>query len=297
MAFSGVGFISQVGTRIREYMDDPSSSARFSDAQIKDAIHARFQEVVEDINRVSTGRIRSTITISVLAKTMEYVLPPNIGTFLEFKKLDADNNPEFEIIPRDPLNPVGPGFTIEGGILLRLDRKWDAEYTMTIVYTPTGEASIFEGTAVTFTASTLTVPATVTEGVVDRRTNAYLGAVIQMLSATGLPEQDRIISSQTNATPGQPVFTVKPDFSPVLAGTPIFQVLPDYALRYKDVIALRVAMFLSAIRKNRDGYEFLRNEYQQALRSLRLHQANVEGRRGMRFSRAVRDRRTLGKLR
>lgn len=298
MALSGVGFLKQTSDKVREYMDDSTAAVRFTDAQVTDTMHLKFQEVMEEINRVSLGKIRARLEITIAIDQREYVLPPGIGTFLEFKKLDTNGNPEWEMIADHPLSPQGPGFTIEGGILLRLDPQWSTGHTMTIVYTPNAECTMFEVSSTAFTASTVTVPASVTVGAVDFRPNGYLGYVIQIIdSVTGLSQQDRIISDQDNTTPGQPVLTVKPDFAPALSGTEVFQVLPQYAARYQDMLALKVAGFYSSIRKNRESVEFLGFEYQKAQRALRLQQANIEGRRGHRFHRSIRGRRMLGKTR
>ena len=298
MALSGVGFLKQTSDKIREYMDDSTGAVRFTDAQITDTMHLKFQEVMEDVNRVSTAKVRARMTIAIVGEQREYELPPGIGTFLEFKKLDTNGNPEWEIIADHPLSPQGPGFTIEGGVLLRLDPFWGTNHTMTIVYTPNAECTMFEASATVHSTSTLTVPSSVTEGAVDVRPNSYLGYVLQIIdSVTGLSQQDRIISDQDNTTPGQPVFTVKPDFNPALDGTEVFQVLPQYAFRYQDMLALKVARFYSAIRKNEDSWKFLGFEYQSAQRSLRLQQANMEGRVGHRFHRSIRGRRQLGKTR
>ncbi len=298
MAVAGQGFLSLVSEKVREFSDEPGASSKFSDARILDMMRRAWADVLDDINRVSSGKIRARIDIAIVADQREYALPPNIGQFLEFKKLSDEGYLEWEVLPNHPLSPWGPQFNIEGPMLY-LDPKWRQGYTMQIDYVPTAEVPIFEATAPAggVTTSTIKPPASVTAGTVDLRPSAYLGYVVRILSDTNGAQQERVVSSQDSTTPIQPILTVKPDWSPALTddAATIFEVVPQQAYRYQDLIALKASRFIASITGDRKRVETLQVEYRDSIRALRLREAQKEARIGQRFHRTTRGRGRWGK--
>jgi hypothetical protein len=298
MAVSGVGFLATVSGKAREFIDEPGTSSKFSDARILDMMRRALADVTRDVDRSSVTKIRARASFAVVADQREYVLPP-YSKFLELKKLNDSGELEWEIIPKNSLAPTGPGFTIEGP-MLRFDPNWGAGYTLELVYIPARTTTIFEATAPAsgVGASTITVPSSATEGTVNLYANAYLGWVVRILSdpTTGAV-QDRVVYSQDDTTPGQPVFTVKPAWSPALTddNTVVFEVVPDNAYEYEDLVALKVARFIAAITGDRDRLELIQIEYRDAMRALRLQAANAEQRVGPHMTRVTRFRSRWGK--
>lgn len=148
MALSGVGFLKRVTDNIGLYGDDSGASSRFSDANLLAFVRRAWADVMSDINRVSAFKPRARVTIQTTTGQREYALPPNITQFLEFRKEDDDGDIEWEVTPDHPLNVRGRGFTIENGLLLRFNRMWRRSDTMVIVYVPSAETLLFEGTGV-----------------------------------------------------------------------------------------------------------------------------------------------------
>ncbi len=297
MAVAGQGFLSVVSEKIREFADEPGTSSKFSDARILDMMRRAFADIIDDVNRASLEKIRARVDVTVVADRREYALPPYMGQFLEFKKLSDDGDIEWEEIARHPLSPWGPGFTIEGP-LLRLDPVWRTGYTMRIDYVPTGEATIFEATAEAVGgvagagSATATMPTSITAGTIDPHQNAYLGYVLRVLSEDGGSNQERIITGEDRSgTYTEPIFTLKPGWSPAPTGTIIIEVVPAYAYRFEDLVALRVARFIAGVTGDRDRWEALNLEYQDSLAKLKLRKSQAEGRRGHKFTRVVRGRR------
>ena len=305
MPVAGIGFLSKVEAKIREFADEPGTSAKFSDTRILDMMRRAFSDIIDDVNRVSLEKIRGRVDIVVVADQREYALPPYMGQFLEFKKLDDDGHIEWEATARHPLSPWGPGFTIEGP-LLRLDPVWKTGHTMRIDFIPTGEAPIYEATADNSTLSTVTSPTpsgTAIAGTVDGHENAYVGYVLRILApggvggvGSGAPRslQERIIASQDD-TGTTPVFTVKPDFSPLPGDQPVFEVVPAYSYRFEDLVALRVARFIAGVTGDKDRWESLNLEYHDSLQKVKLRKATAEGRKGHKMTRRIRGRGRFGK--
>lgn len=310
MAIGGTGFLSRVEAKARKWVDDEGDSGKFTSADLYDYIRRHWADTIADINRVSSVKVRARLDISVAADLREYILPPTISTFEAFEKLDANGDFLWEETPRHPLNPYGPGFTIEGSTL-RLDPVWKNAETMRITYVPNGEAPPFEATAIATEHDTTTVlvpaagPIDTTNMKVDNHENAYAGYVFRILSATystgATIEQERNITTyEVNYTGGRKRITWAPALSPApdTTQTMTFEVVPAYAYRYEDLIALRVARFMATVVGDADRRILIDAEYRDSLRSLRLDRAQAEQRIGHRFHRSIRrNRRSPGKLR
>lgn len=287
MAFSGNGYLKRTGDKVREYVDDPDASAKWSDAQIKDQIRRAFADVYSDINRQSTCKVMSRVTIEILQDVAEYVLPPTIAQFLalEERSDDTDNFERENIIPLDPLSPWGPGFTIQGSILV-FDPRPTANTTLRLRYVPSGEAPIFEGVADASSTTTTIVTASTTEGTRDLRDQAYTGYEVTQLNGSGEPLLHRQVKSYDGTA-----LTIFPALPSAWTASETFEVVPMHAYRVEDVVALRVARFFGAISGDNERVVGLNNEYKDTLRTLRLDMAYMEQRVGQRFRRTIRGKR------
>ena len=287
MAFSGNGFIKRTGDKIREYVDDPDASAKWSDDQIKDQIQRAFADVYSDINRVSTCKVMARVTINILQDVAEYVLPPTIAQFLAIEERD-DSTDDFQrenLIPLDPLSPWGPGFTIQGSILV-FDPRPTVSDTLRLRYIPSGEAPIFEGIAAGTSTTTTIDTTSVTEGKRDLRDQAYGGYEVTQLNGSGEPLLHRQVTGYDGTT-----LTIAPALPTAWTGSETFEVVPMHAYRLEDVIALRVARFFGSISGDNERVVGLNNEYKDTLRTLRLDKAYMEQRVGQRFRRSIRGKR------
>lgn len=301
MAVAGVGFLSSTVSLIRSWIDEPDVD-RFTDAAMLANILRAYADVLEDVNRVSTDVVRSRVDIAVVANQREYVLPPTVGRIVEFARVDTYGNIIEEAVPRGYLSGYGPNWTIEGPIL-RFDPVWQVGQTLRLTHIPNGEVAAFEGTVAAgggangaITASTLTPPSTLTAGTLDRRANAYVGYVLRVLSENGGTAQDRVVTAQDSTTPSQPVFTVKPDFSPTPTVSVVFELVPSHAYRFQHLVALKVARLIAGVIGDRLRYQTLAAEYTDAMRHLMLSKAQAEGRVGQRMHRHVRGRGRIGKV-
>jgi hypothetical protein len=139
---------------------------------------------------------------------------------------------------------------------------------------------------------------TAVAGTRDTRANAYAGHVLKVLSSTEGTKQDRVVTAYSN-TLGE--FTVAPAFSPSPgrrldpSNLLTFEVVPAHAYRFQDLIALKAARFIAAVKGDRDRFELLQTEYADAIRALRLQHANAEQRIGPHMTRVTRYRRRWGK--
>lgn len=289
MALTGKGYLKRVTDKIRLYIDDSGTSAKFSDAQLLDMIRRHWADVISDLNRVSAFKVRARIDIAVVADQRDYALPPTVGKFLSFEKLDANGYVEWEVEPNHPLSPSGPGFTIEGP-LLRLDPVWKENHTMRMTYVPNAEAGSFEASATAgSTTSAVTAENVLDGGLRDTRPSSYLGYVLRILDANGNSREERLITGDTGT-----VFTPSPAFTVNPASQKI-EVIPNHAFRLEDIVALSVAEFCARITGDNGRGDGLNLERTKAMRGLRLDLSQGEQRNGRKMQRVIRGNRRWGK--
>lgn len=174
------------------------------------------------------GEVHVRWPITLASGTRRYAIPPNIAHIREFVRYDdtKDLYVVNEILPEDRL---AAGFTTFGWakelneLYLGFDPEaYDAE-SWDLVFVPSGDFSVHEGSTTTFTTNTITLAASPTLGRLDPQVNAYVGAVIRIVDAVGQPEQTRVITAYDATTR---VATVQSDFSPALAGTETYDIVP-----------------------------------------------------------------------
>jgi len=315
-----MGAIADNIAKVRLYVDEPAVNTKFTNAILTGFIRSAWAEIMRDINSVADNKIRARYDITIVADQHEHALPPSIGEFLSFEKYNDDGLLVSEVIPRHPLNPVGPGLIIEGPMLY-LDPTWNEGETMRITYVPNGDVPPHDSTAgillvgtssgTTLTGvTTMTVAAAPTTGDLDGRLNAYAGYVLRILTQDGdwtenganteAIVQERVITAYDNTTR-------KVTFAPTLdplpgwsADTPptlddantSYEILPLHFNLCEEILALLISRKIAAAIADRSRMQTLNLEYQNALRAVRLTVAQMEQRAGSRFIRSVRGRRS-----
>ena len=287
----GTGFLGDVIDRIRKYASEPSLDAAYSNTDLIRMIQDAWTEVYRETCMVADWQQWVRYTLTIAAATTEYALPPNFDQILKLEKMDESGQGVvlWEFNPRHPLSPYGPGWSIEG-TTLRLEPKWSNAETLRLSYRPTGQVSVHEADATVWTSTTITFPAAVNVGSLDKRVNAYAGYILRPITGTyasgSFYQQERTITSYD---PSTQIATFSPAWSPLYNGATLtYEVLPQSADAFRKVIALKVARLLAVSRANNERATMLNTEYQDAKRLLQAHFANMNQRMGKSFARGVR---------
>ncbi len=285
MALSGKGFLKRVVDKVRDYTDDTAIEVRFTDAAIVSFIRHAWADVVSDINRISTAKVRVRKTITLQEGVQEYALPPCIGKILSLGLPDETTNTEWaEKLPNHPLSPYGMGWAIEGHMLY-FDPKPTEGGSWRLTYVPSGEAHPFEATAAAGCTTTLVKVKSVIDGRRDPRADCYLGYVLSKIDTNGDPIWHRNITAYDGTD-----LTLAPALASSLSEDDTFEVLPVYAYRFEHVIGLKVGKLCAGLTGDLERQRGINIEYQDAIRLARLDAANVESRIGQRMTTQVRGR-------
>ena len=319
------GVLDGIVSLVRTYADEPAQvggRVKFTNTAIMELAEASWPEVVAEVNALGDDKIRVRHDISVIANTRVYALPPYIGQIEEvvhFSNATAVANTQmlWEIQPRSPMNPYGPGWMIEGPSLY-LDPLFAANTTIRLTYVPNGEMTAHTGTGLFIATNDgsdvngvaqMTLSNSPTLGLLDGRKEAYGGCILRILTSSGGYEsasntivQERVITTYNNETL---VATFAPTLSPLPAytGTALnnanctYEVLPLHMALCKDVLALKTARKVANVIGDTTRARALHFEYQDALRTLRLGSSRKQARRGDQFVRNTRGGRRTGMAR
>jgi hypothetical protein len=235
---SGVGFLSECVSLIRKATDEPDTGPKYPDADLIEYIHSAFDQVLASINVETDHPILTRRDVSVVSGTQDYLLPCNVSEIWRIAKIDTNSGvPIWEVWPTNEYTFRGDGWTVEGNILRFHHLNVNAE-TLEILYIAGGDVSIHTATASAGAASTITFPASPTDGSLDTRPDAYAGYIVRTLSGTGAG-QERIVSAYDSATR---IATVRPAWTTAPDATTVYEVLPQYSRLIKHVIALYASL-------------------------------------------------------
>lgn len=286
MAFTGTGWLNRVEGRVRKWVDEPSSNAKFSDDDIYDLIRLVYAKVFPDVLIHDEASLVVRYDITMVANQQEYVLPPNVGMILRLARRDSTSDLVLqEMYQSNFINPSGGGYTIEGNIL-RLTNKinWSDNTVYELLYIPNGDMYPIEFATTVYgtdtTNKTWTI-GSVTDGTLDTRKNAYGGYLLRFLSAdTNNFVQEIPVASYDNEN-GRIVLVSAPD--PVPVTNVKAELVPVLTKQFEDVVSLGVARRILAIDGHARRKDLVDQEYREAVRSLRMQISKVQQRLSSRY--------------
>lgn len=305
--------LTDIINRAKLYVDETPTGSKF-DSYMTEFVRIAWQQLSSDINATSRGKMEVRYDIEVVADTEDYALPPSVGQILKFEKVNSSGLVEWEIVPRHPLNPAGPGFQVLGPTL-RISPTWSSGETMRLTYLPSGEVPPHDGTGeltatddgTDVTACTAMTINTVVTGTLDTRENAYAGMVFRLLTEgsgkwgestgdTAVIVQERMITAYDPLTK---VITFSPGLDPLpewsgtsfTDGSCTYEVVPLHMKIVEEALALRIARKMAHVTGDMDRGQALNLEFHDALRTIKDQTTRAIARTGHRFERRVRGRR------
>lgn len=276
---SGSGFISDCIGLVRRAVDEPSTQPKYTNADISEFIHSAFDVILADININTDHPILVRHNLTITAGKQSYTLPPTVATIWRVAKIHATTGlPEWELWPGSELSGHGHGFTLEGNTL-RLLFDWQQTQTIQILYVPNSDVSFHKATvadsATDITATTIKFPATVADGALDTRKQAYAGYMLRLLSSTEGRIEERLITDYDNVTR---IATIDEAWDTTPTGTVVYEVVPQFSRLLKHVVCLRAAIDVLAQEGNSKRMQTLTASYQVKMSALRRYLSQKQGR-------------------
>jgi hypothetical protein len=278
-----MGFLEDLISDVRDAIDDPSVSSKFSDAKIVRHSTMAARKVYKDVMSISANPVVLTHTISIVSGTKSYMLPPHVGEILIIGKYDTDAERwDWRLDQTSRYHPYLPSIRVVGRRIV-YDAAPNQGYTLTIVYVPSADFYPHAGSNTFLTANLdqdefafAENSASIDYGAPDDREAAYVGALLRVWpTATDAPRivQERIVTGYEldTSTPKRKA-TVDHEWSPNLVNSTSYEyeVVPMYMLGIQQVVALGTAMTLCAFSGQDDRRKGLNLEYAAALRTEQL---------------------------
>lgn len=274
-ALSGSGFLSDCVSLIRKAVDEPTATPKYTDGDIVELLQVAIDAVLTDIHVSTDHPIIVRHSITLVDGTQDYILPPQVGELLRVAKLSTDTNlPEYEIWPGSYMNPGQHGWKIEGNVL-RFLRDRDSTDTLELMYIPSSEPLLHKATASAVTSTTITFPASVTDGTLGTRPNEYVGMVVRILSSDQNYKEERVITAYDLTTR---VATINKAWDTTPTGTVVYEIVPVFGRLIKHIVSLRAAIDLLSQEGNAQRMATLERNYQVKLSAMRRAVSKKQGR-------------------
>lgn len=259
--------IDRIIARVREETNEPSVDPKFTDARLVHRIQDAYADIIMGLNTNRDDAVVASINVSFANGSTLFLLPPTLGEIIAVGLINSTTGLlDWEILPGSRTRIGGPGFVIEENMIRLLPTWQGADNTVTIKYLPSGPFSMHYGTAAASAAASLTLASTPTLGDRDTRANAYVGAVVRLVSDSNNIVQERTIATYDNTTR---VITPSVDFSPTPAGTVYYEILPSYHKQLERLVALWVSMELAAVMPSTERYTLLERRFLSSRREFR----------------------------
>jgi hypothetical protein len=301
------GEIAACVQKIRLWTDN-FDTGKFSDSVLVDMISESWSEVLGDMYASADNVPLASFDVTLNSTDRYYTLPANVGEIRRVVHYDSNGIAQWEILPRDFLNPAGCGIRFEGTQRFYIDPGLNSgTETVTVEYIPSGNVLLHKGKTAAGDATDSTillakagVPSDLIYGTVDRRPNGYLGCYLGVLNTeTGslpssyvrFPIQQRIITDYDVST-GE--VTVSPDFDFDLStmaggsgGDPVklvYEIYPIEAPIIWSVLARHVSRNLAGVENKQKRFQLQDRLYLEARRACALRWSQTQTRTGRSFN-------------
>ena len=181
-------------------LTDETGSDRYEDKDLlEEFILPAWVCFWTDISMLDEDPILLASTVSIIAGTDRYILPPIIGDIWALAMNSATTNARtHDWQKRNEWHSAGAGWRIEGNELVFQPKPTTTEDWL-LIYRPSGDCLPHVGSGTVVSSTVITLAATPTLGSFDARDNAYVGLFLRTLEA-GRVIQERVISAFDAAT-------------------------------------------------------------------------------------------------
>ena len=275
-SFYSDSFITRAIADVRETIDEPNVSAKYSDSRIIEHLEKSYILVLNEINRQSKTPAVVKETITVSSNTTKYVLPYVMGSLFGVYNLSESGGKVF-YDSRSRYNPLGQKLWLEGNTLhIQSTDMFGIGLRLTAEWIPSGIARLHNGTcAINSDGDEITLDSTPNVGVLDTHHEAYAGSVIRILgvdgsAVTGNYLQERNITAYDETTR---VATLDVALSPIPTtddGYIYYEIAPAIHKGMDTVVALYTAYRLVTSEGNNKRAKGILDAYRNAMRNVRL---------------------------
>lgn len=290
-SFGNDSILTVMLDRIRSYIDDPATDAKYNDAWIlSNEVGPAMNDLLQRMSVWDKGAVELPYQFTAVEGQRRYSLPPAVLQATRLLILDEDSEMVAEVIPRGRRHPSGFQWCLEHNELI-IDRDPTAGTVFELRYIHNGDMTMHKAEGLLSTSGgvstmSLGTPAT-GEGVIDRREKAYCGHVLRIIPASG-PIESRLIASHVweSGTTTWSVTTHRA-FTDTTSGsdTP-YEIIPIEIQSFWEAVVVRVAIKMAAKQSvSQKKMAYLRQEFMSAMKTVKENRNHLEARTGHHWDR------------
>jgi hypothetical protein len=268
--------------KVRHYLDDPDLDAKYDDNYlVRFFLPSAMTDVISRVSQMSDAQVCSSYTLSLVAGTDAYKLPPAVAQVLRIGTLEATTGLFIEDYkPRNQFSTKGTNWSIQGNTIV-FQPGIEADKDVVVVFVPSGDIMCHydsSGTASVNSNGTFTMATTPTLGSMDKRPNSYQGSYLRVFGSDLI---DEVVVTDHDAV--LKVLTPTTGFQNAV-GLYNYEVVPFLLEPVIDAVSISAAMRAGVGRKiNQTHMQSLMLAYKQAIKTAHDTLANMNGRIGKRF--------------
>ena len=275
-SFYSDSFLSRGIVDVREALDEPSVSAKYTDARIIEHLEKAYILVLNEKNRQDKTMAVVKQTLTVESDTTEYVLPYTMGSFYGLYNED-DAGGKIFYDGRSRYNPFGQRLWLEGHTLhIQSVDTLGIGATLKMEWVPSGIARLHNGVCtISADGLTVTLGATPNAGTLDTHNNAYSGGVLRILGVDGTTVvgnylQERNITAYDNTTREATLDVALDPIPTTDDGYIYYEIAPAIHKGMDMVVALYAAYRIMTVEGNQKRSKGILDAYRNELRNVRL---------------------------
>lgn len=268
-------FLTRAIASVRRQLDEPTTNAKYTDANIIEQLELSYILVLGEKNRNALNPAVATVSITVASGTTEYILPYTIGSVEAIYESDGGGGRIF-YNSRSRHNPIGRFVWIEGNTLkVQGSGFLSLGTSLTIEYTPSGVARLHHGACTLNAAGTIaTLGATPNVGTLDTHYNAYTGCHFKILNTIGTTvtnnyQQERTISAYDTTTRQATLTPALTSVPTTDDGEILYEIAPQIWRGLDLVVSLHAARTIANI-EGLPRASRIEKVYRDAIRHVRL---------------------------
>ena len=275
-AFYSDSFLARGLVDVRENVDEPNVSAKYSDNRIIEHLEKAYILVLNEKNRSNKTPAVVKQTITIASGVTEYTLPHVVGSV---HAIYSTNDSGYKLFydGRGVHNPYGRGIWLEGDTLhIQNVDSMGLGTSLIVEWIPVGIARLHNGVCtLSADGKTVTFGATVNAGTLDTHHEAYAGSVFRCLGVDGTTVvgnylQERNITAYDETTRQATLDLALDPIPTTNNGYIYYEIAPSIHKGMDTVVALYAAYRIMSVEGNVKRAKSILDAYRNELRNVRL---------------------------
>lgn len=212
-------------------------TGKLNESDLMAVLHPAFEEALNRVSFSDDRRVIVRYRVSLVADQEYYTLPPTVDRVVKLAAVDDNGDEMWEYDARNDHHPQGPVWALDGRNL-RMDPIPKNASNLDVWFVPSASFGFHfsddGGTINSATSFTLdsTLGGNEDLGIYDRRPNAYVGAMLRVLPASGAWDET-VVTAQDGTT-----LTLRDNLSVSSGSTQRYELVPTYLQPMSELVAL-----------------------------------------------------------